>query len=118
VAAAVRKVVTPFSTSAAAQAAALAALRASDEMARRAAAVVAERERVQAAARKLLPEVPETQANFVWLPLGDRSVDFAVGCEQAGVIVRPFAGEGVRVTIGTPEENDLFLSAAETALAS
>jgi histidinol-phosphate aminotransferase len=118
VAAAVRKVVTPFSTSAAAQAAALAALRASDEMGRRAAAVVAERERVQAAVRKLLPEVPDTQANFVWLPLGDRSVEFAMGCEQAGVIVRPFAGEGVRVTIGTPEENDLFLSAAEAALVS
>ena len=26
-----------------------------------------------------------------------------------GVIVRPFAGEGVRVTIGLPEENDAFL---------
>src|SRR5690349_14795752 len=70
VAAAVRKVVTPFSTSGAAQAAALAALRASDEMSRRAAKVVAERERLLAAVRKLLPEVPETQANFVWLPLG------------------------------------------------
>jgi histidinol-phosphate aminotransferase len=116
VAAAVRKVVTPFSTSAAAQAAALAALRASDEMARRAAAVVAERERLLAAVRKLLPEVPETQANFVWLPLGERSVEFGAACEKAGVIVRPFPGEGVRVTVGTPEENDLFLAAAETAL--
>jgi histidinol-phosphate aminotransferase len=116
VAAAVRKVVTPFSTSAAAQAAALAALAASDEMERRAAAVVAERERLHAAVRKLLPEVPETQANFVWLPLGERSLEFAASCEQAGVIVRPFAGEGVRVTVGTPEENDIFLAAAESAL--
>jgi histidinol-phosphate aminotransferase len=30
--------------------------------------------------------------------------------------VRPFQPEGVRVTIGTPEENDAFLSAAEAAL--
>jgi histidinol-phosphate aminotransferase len=30
--------------------------------------------------------------------------------------VRPFAGEGVRVTVGTPEENDAFLAAATTAL--
>ena len=27
------------------------------------------------------------------------------------MIVRAFAGDGVRVTIGTPEENDVFLSA-------
>jgi len=32
------------------------------------------------------------------------------------VIVRPFQGDGVRVTIGTETENDAFLSAAESAL--
>ncbi|MET7396403.1 histidinol-phosphate transaminase [Dactylosporangium sp. NPDC005572] len=111
VAAAVRKVVTPFSTSGAAQAAALAALSAEDEMLRRVALVCAERERVVTAVRKLYPEVPETQSNFFWLPLGDQSADFAAKCEQAGVIVRAFQGDGVRVTIGTPEENDQFLSA-------
>jgi len=31
--------------------------------------------------------------------------------------VRAFPGDGVRVTTGTPEENDQFLAAAETALA-
>jgi histidinol-phosphate aminotransferase len=110
VAAAVRKVVTPFSTSAAAQAAGLAALRASDEMRRRAELVVTERERVLVAVRKIFPEVPETQANFVWLPLGDGALDFAGDCEKAGVIVRAFAGDGVRVTIGSHEENDAFLA--------
>ncbi|NUS94362.1 MAG: aminotransferase, partial [Nocardia sp.] len=30
----------------------------------------------------------------------------------AGVIIRPFAGEGVRVTAGDPHENDLFLDFA------
>lgn len=116
VAAAVRKVITPFSTSGVAQAAALAALRADDEMSRRAALIVSERERVAAALRAAMPEVPETQANFVWLPLGDRAADFAAACEAAGVIVRAFAGDGVRVTIGTPEENDTFLAAAEKFL--
>ena len=116
VAAAVRKVVTPFSTSGAAQAAALAALRATGEMSRRAAMVVAERERLLPVLRKLLPEVPESQANFGWLPLGDRSVAFAQACERGGVIVRPFPGDGVRVTIGTHEENDAFLAVAEPAL--
>src|SRR6266540_3838284 len=94
VAAAVRKVVTPFSTSGAAQA-------------------VSERERVLTALRKLVPDVPESQANFVWLPLGERAVDFVAACERERVIVRAFPGDGVRVTIGTPEENDQFLAAAE-----
>jgi histidinol-phosphate aminotransferase len=117
VAEAVRKVITPFSVSSVAQAAALAALAAEDDMRNRADLVIAERDRVLAALRKLLPEVPDSQANFAWLPLGERSARFATACERLRVIVRSFPGEGVRVTIGTPEENDTFLSAAETALA-
>ena len=117
VAAAVRKVVTPFSTSMAAQAGALAALRQEEEVRRRCDLVIAERERVGEALRKLVPEVPDSQANFVWLPLGDRSAAFAAACEARGIIVRPFQGDGVRVTIGTPAENDTFLAAAEAALA-
>jgi histidinol-phosphate aminotransferase len=113
VAAEIRKVITPFSTSGVAQAAALAALRADTEMRRRAGLVVAERDRLQAALRGFRPDVPDTQANFVWLPLGDEAAAFAAACEEAGVIVRAFAGEGVRVTVGTPDENDTFLSAAE-----
>lgn len=115
VAAAVRKVVTPFSTSMAAQAGALAALAQADEMERRCALVVAERDRVTEALRKFVPDVPDSQANFVWLPLGERAVEFGRACEARGVIVRPFPGDGVRVTIGTPAENDAFLAAAEAA---
>ena len=117
VAAAVRKVLTPFSTSLPAQAAALAALDAEAEVLRRCALVVAERARVGEALRKLRPDVPDSQANFVWLPLADSSAAFAAACEARGVIVRPFQGDGVRVTIGTPAENDMFLAAAEAALA-
>ena len=116
VAVTVRKVVTPFSTSLVAQAGALAALDAVDEMQRRVDVVVAERDRVYRALRDLGIEVPPTQANFVWLPLGDRSTAFAGATEARGVIVRPFAGAGVRVTIGTPAENELFLAVAEEAL--
>ncbi|MEV4635898.1 histidinol-phosphate transaminase [Actinoplanes sp. NPDC049548] len=116
VAGAIRKVLTPFSTSLVAQAAALAALDAEDEVKRRCAIVVAERERVTEALRKLLPDVPSSQSNFVWLPLGEKAAAFGAACESRGVIVRPFQGDGVRVTIGTPEENDAFLAAAEAAL--
>jgi histidinol-phosphate aminotransferase len=30
------------------------------------------------------------------------------------VIVRPFASDGVRVTVAAPEENDAFLAAAQS----
>ncbi|GAA5202176.1 histidinol-phosphate transaminase [Rugosimonospora acidiphila] len=116
VADAVRKVLTPFSTSTLAQAAALAALAAADEVDRRVALVVAERDRLLPALRKLVPDVPDSQSNFFWLPLGDRSVAFGAACEERGVVVRSFPGDGVRVTVGTPAENDAFLRAAETAL--
>jgi histidinol-phosphate aminotransferase len=117
VAAAVRKVVTPFSTSAVAQDAALAALAQADEVARRVALVVAERDRLLTAVQKLVPDAPPSQANFVWLPLGERSAEFATASERGGVLVRAFAGDGVRVTVGTPEENDAFLAIADAALA-
>ena len=56
--------------------------------------------------------VPPTEANFVWLPLGERSADFAEACDAAGVSVRPYLPDGVRVTIADPEANDTFLAAA------
>jgi histidinol-phosphate aminotransferase len=111
VATAVRKVLTPFSTSTIAQAAALAALEADAEMLRRVDLVVSERQRVHLAVSRAVPGAPQSMANFVWLPLGDRALDLAAACERAGVIVRPFPGDGVRVTIGTPAENDVFLAA-------
>ncbi|MCD0444374.1 histidinol-phosphate transaminase [Glycomyces sp. A-F 0318] len=118
VADAVRKCVIPFAVNAAAQSAALAALAAEGEMRRRVALVVSERKRTVTAARELVPDVPDTQANFFWLPLGDKAVDFAVHCEERGVLVRPFAGDGVRVTIGLPEENDAVLEALRAFMES
>ena len=46
----------------------------------------------------------------MWLPLGTRTDDVYLALEQQGVVTRPFSGEGIRVTIGTPEENDRFLA--------
>ncbi|AYG81693.1 Putative phenylalanine aminotransferase [Streptomyces hundungensis] len=113
VAAALRKTAVPFGVSQLAQDAAVASLRAEDELMGRVGALVGERERVYEGLVQQGWTVPETQANFVWLRLGERTVDFAAACEAAGVVVRPFAGEGVRVTIGEGEANDLFLKVAE-----
>ncbi len=113
VAAALRKTAVPFGVSQLAQDAAVASLRAEDELLGRVGSLVAERERVHAGLVEQGWTVPDTQANFVWLRLGERTTDFAAECERHGVMVRPFAGEGVRVTIGETEANDLFLKAAE-----
>ncbi|MET9360002.1 histidinol-phosphate transaminase [Streptomyces sp. NPDC006632] len=113
VAAALRKTAVPFGVSQLAQDAAVASLRAEDELMGRVGSLVCERDRVYEGLVQQGWTVPETQANFVWLRLGERTVDFAAACEAAGVVVRPFAGEGVRVTIGESEANDLFLKVAE-----
>ena len=112
VAQAVRKTMLPFTVNSLAQAAAIASLAAESELLERVELVVKERDRVR---HELLGQgwtVPPTEANFVWLPLGDRSADFAAACDAAGVSVRPYAPDGVRVTIADPEANDAFLAAA------
>ncbi|MEU6094213.1 histidinol-phosphate transaminase [Streptomyces sp. NPDC047079] len=113
VAAALRKTAVPFGVSQLAQEAAVASLRAEDELLGRVGSLVCERTRVVDTLRAQGWTVPETQANFLWLRLGERTLDFAAACEQAGVVVRPFPGEGVRVTIGESEANDIFVKVAE-----
>ncbi|HEU5419494.1 MAG TPA: histidinol-phosphate transaminase [Streptosporangiaceae bacterium] len=112
VAAAARATQLPFSVNTLAQAAALASLAAEAELLERVEMVLKERERVRA---ELLGQgwtVPQTEANFVWLPLGDDTMDFAAASDQAGVAVRPFASDGARVSIGDPAANDAFLAVA------
>jgi len=112
VAEAVRKTMLPFTVSSVGQAAAVASLNAEDELLERVEAVVKERDRVTAALRADGWTVPDTEANFVWLRLGERTAQFASACDMAGIAVRPFAGEGARVSIGTSAANDAFLAVA------
>jgi histidinol-phosphate aminotransferase len=112
VATAVRKTMLTFSVNSVAQAAAVASLRAEDELLERVESVVKERDRVRAALLADGWTVPESEANFVWLRLGEHTTAFAETCDAAGVSVRPFAGEGARVSIGTPAANDAFLALA------
>jgi len=107
-----RAVSLPFGVSSVAQAAAVASLDREAELFERVAGLVAERERVLAGLRDRGWDLPDSQANFVWLPLGDRSLEFAEAAGREGLSVRPFAGDGVRVTVGVPEANDRFLDVA------
>jgi histidinol-phosphate aminotransferase len=110
VVASVDKTMVPFAVNAIAQAAARAALGADDEIRDRVRFLRAERERVAAALRSAGHTFPDPHANFVWLPIGERTDEVALGLEQRGVVVRAFSREGIRVTIGTETENDRFLA--------
>ncbi|HET8718259.1 MAG TPA: histidinol-phosphate transaminase [Nocardioidaceae bacterium] len=112
IAAAIRACALPFGVSSIAQAAAIASLERADALLERVDALVAERTRVVDALRAQGWRIPDAQGNFVWLELGDHTVDFAAAADAAGVMVRPFAGEGVRVSIGEPAGNDVLLTVA------
>src|SRR6202451_1184596 len=112
VAAAVRATMLPFSVNRLAQAAAIASLAAEAELLERVEFTVKERTRVREALLADGWTVPATEANFVWLRLGEHTQAFAAACEAAGIAVRPFAAAGARVSIGDPDANDAFLAAA------
>ena len=103
------KAYVPFTATSISQAAAIASLDAAEELLARTDAVVAERARVSAGLRDAGFDLPTSQANFVWLPLGDRTRDFVEQAANAHIVVRPYGTDGVRVTIGAPEENDALL---------
>lgn len=95
----------PFTVSRVAASAALASVLEERALHERVEAVVAERERVVTEARAAGWKVPDAQGSFFWLPLA-RAVEMAEAATERGIVVRPFTGDGVRVTVGEPEAND------------
>ena len=110
---AIRKCALPFGVSSVAQEAAIASLQSEAELLQRVDALKVERARVAAALIDQGWQIPSPQGNFVWLALADESDEFAAACDEVGVSVRPFTGDGVRVTIGEPPANDLLLTTAD-----
>lgn len=108
-----RVAATPFAVSALAERAAVASIEHQEAVMARVRHIVAERERVTARLRELGYEFPSTYANFVWLPLGERTGDFVDLMNRNALSVRAFGSEGVRVSIGEVEANDRFLSLCE-----
>jgi len=113
VAAAIRKTATPFGVNSLAQVAAVASLDAFDELNERVESIVAERDRVVQGLTDQGWKLPRTDANFVWFPLGAESTAFAAACEEAGLMVRQYGDDGVRVTIGETEANTRLLEVAQ-----
>ncbi|WP_175957336.1 histidinol-phosphate transaminase [Schaalia sp. Marseille-Q2122] len=104
---AIQAVSIPFGVSGPAQAAAVAVLQNTEGIAAGVRAITEERTRMSEALRALGWDVPDSQANFLWLPQAPR--DLFRHCREGEVLVRPFP-EGIRVSIGTPEENDRALA--------
>jgi histidinol-phosphate aminotransferase len=119
--AAVDAVRQPFSVNAIAQAAAAEAIRHQDDVASRVERTIIERVGVQEGVRELGLRTPDSHANFSWVDLGDADEDeLVVTLAEQGIVVRagtPLGGPGnVRVSYGTPEENQRFLAALSDAL--
>ncbi len=110
--AAARSTGIPLSVTAAAEEAALASLDAEDELLDRVRTLAGHRDDLAARLRETGWDVPEAQGNFVWLPAGERALDVAAAFYEAGLIVRPFAGDGVRISIGEHEALDTIVRVA------
>jgi histidinol-phosphate aminotransferase len=113
IAEAVRKTAVPFGVSNIAQTAALVSLENEGELFERVEQVIALRAWFESELTKLGFKLPASQANFVWLPLGDRAVDFVTKSEGIAVAIRPFPGEGVRISIGEREGLERIIELAK-----
>ncbi|HEX4671275.1 MAG TPA: histidinol-phosphate transaminase [Solirubrobacteraceae bacterium] len=114
---AVDQVRQPFYLNAAAQAAAVEALKHQDEVERRVTQTLAARLDLEEGVRGLGVWVAESDANFIWLHLPDGVEEPGVvsGLRERGVLVRAGASLGregaLRITVGTSAENDRFVGA-------
>jgi len=72
--------------------------------------LISERARMAAELTTAGWPLTNSQANFVYLPLGERTEEIHLAVEREGVVTRPFPGAGMRVTVGSAEENDRFLA--------
>jgi histidinol-phosphate aminotransferase len=112
---------TTFSVSVVAQAAALAALADEAHTERTLKNNAEQSERLLAGIAELGYHPIPTWANFLYCELGDDAAAVAKRLQIEGVIVRPLGPWGaptaMRITIGTPDQNDFFLDAFKKVMA-
>ncbi len=111
----VDRLLVPFAVNHVAEAAACASLDAVAEIGRRCRETTVERDRTIEVLAEHGFTVPVSQTNFVWLPTGAASASLGEHLERRGVVTRVFPDVGIRVTSGTPAENDRFLAAFREA---
>ena len=105
----------PFNCSLVGQAAARAALKDTAHVTKSQASNTAGKAFLYKAFDDLGLRYAQTEGNFIMLHLGQLGADVSDALLQKGIIVRPIAGYGypnaVRVTIGTQQENERFITA-------
>lgn len=121
--AAIGKVRRAFDVGTPAQAAALASLDGRAELERRRALTASGREELVATLRRHgLEPVGPAVANFVYVEVGEDARPLFEALLREGAIVRPLAAFGapgaLRITVGTPEENDFFAGALASVRAA
>jgi len=113
----INKVRMPYNVNALSQAAARVVLRHPDVVRRHASAIIRERERILGRLRDFTGlTVFPSRANFFLIRTDRPGDDVFRGLYERGILVRNFSraphlANCLRVTVGTPEENDAFLSA-------
>ncbi|WP_460802033.1 histidinol-phosphate transaminase [Microbacterium sp. GXF6406] len=108
----------PLSVTSAAEVAAIASLddAAEAELRQRVAVIVERRNTLVSALRAQGWDIPESQSNFVWLATGQRTDEVAAAFSAADVIVRPFSGDGIRISVGEHESVEKVLQIAESVV--
>lgn len=114
---AARSAAIPLSVTAQSEQAALASLDAEDELLERVRIIAERRDGLATALRAQGWNIPDAQGNFVWLATGAQTMDAAARFESAGLIVRPFAGDGIRISIGEEKAVEKVLQVAASVLA-
>ncbi len=109
-----RKTALPFGVSSIAEDAALAALECEDELFERVRHLSQERDRVWQALADQGWDIHPSHANFVWLRLGERTQEFAQACDAAGITIRAFPDEGVRISVAEEEANDRVIDVGKS----
>ncbi|MCW2958004.1 MAG: aminotransferase class I/II-fold pyridoxal phosphate-dependent enzyme, partial [Solirubrobacterales bacterium] len=120
---AVDRIRQPFFCNSAAQAAAIEALKHQDVIEQRIERNVVARVEMEAGLQELGIQPAQSQANFCWFDLpddGPAEGDVVKALADRGVLVRGGTGQGkegaLRVTYGTPQQNDRFLAALGAVL--
>lgn len=118
---AMERVREPFTVTSVGQAAALASLGDQEQIERSVTLNRRSKEYFHRELQRLGLSYTPSQANFVWVDLGRDCRQVFVGLLQRGVIVRTGdifgAPTHIRVTTGTPEQNERFVAALEEVLA-
>lgn len=108
----IRKTTPPFAVNHVAQMAAVEALAHAEEVAAQVETIRGDRDALHDEVTRRGFVVPRSASNFLWFP-GEKAREAIVAaCERHNVVVRAFP-EGVRVSVGSAEDNERFLAALD-----